>query len=665
MSPFKSAVRRLMPSPLRSVPAGVLLLIGLATTAAVVTGNPLRQFNRGNGTAVDESATSLPLILWNDNEKSGGRLEGKRFAIDLEVVRAEWRYLGPESQGTEVLAFGEAGRAPLNPGPLIRVPLGAQLSITIRNPLDRPLVVHGLGERWVAAMDSVVVPAGETRRVSFTADVAGTFYYWGSTTGTTLSGRMFEDSQLTGAFIVDAPGEQPVRERIMVMSIHFAGVDSEGEPDDATETFAINGRPWPHTERLTYDVGDTVHWRVINTAQRVHPMHLHGFYFELDAKGDMLRPGVVHPSQRRLLVTEAMEAGETMRMRWVAERPGGWVFHCHLSWHVLPNAAPGQYASTTERTNAILFPHLHGDAHNHVVEGMGGLMIGVEIRERVARTVAVPRVRRLRLIVRSDSTAGIMRRFAFTSPGADGAIATDPLRWPGPVLVMRRGEPTSVMVINMAHEPTQVHWHGLEVDSYFDGVVGVGGYSGMRTPAIMPADSFELRVTPPRAGSFMYHTHLHDIRQQSAGLYGGIVVLEPGEEWDTARDHVLLLSSNGVDNPPILNGAGDLDTLTWRVGEKHRLRLMNVTLASASARFRMVGPNGYAARWTSLAEDGADLPQHLRVVGRADVNVTIGKTMDFEFIPQRPGEYRLEVRSGGGTIFGLQVIRVEPAPEES
>ena len=42
---------------------------------------------------------------------------------------------------------------------------------------------------------------------------------------------------------------------------------------------------------------------------------------------------------------------------------------------------------------------------------------------------------------------------------------------------------------------------------------------------VMPGDSFEMRVTPPRAGSFMYHTHLNDIYQQRLGLYGP---LQPG-----------------------------------------------------------------------------------------------------------------------------------------
>src|SRR3712207_7271016 len=43
--------------------------------------------------------------------------------------------------------------------------------------------------------------------------------------------------------------------------------------------FTINGRAWPHTERLRYDIGDPVRWRIINLSTQVHPMHLHGFYF--------------------------------------------------------------------------------------------------------------------------------------------------------------------------------------------------------------------------------------------------------------------------------------------------------------------------------------------------------------------------------------------------
>ena len=49
---------------------------------------------------------------------------------------------------------------------------------------------------------------------------------------------------------------------------------------------------------------------------------------------------------------------------------------------------------------------------------------------------------------------------------------------------------------------------------------------------------FVVRFTPPRAGTFIYHTHLHDHRQLSSGLYGAMIVIEPGETFDPATDHV-------------------------------------------------------------------------------------------------------------------------------
>ena len=39
--------------------------------------------------------------------------------------------------------------------------------------------------------------------------------------------------------------------------------------------------------------------------------------------------------------------------------------------------------------------------------------------------------------------------------------------------------------------------------------------------AIAPGGSFEARFTPPRSGTFIYHTHLDDMRQQQGGTLGG------------------------------------------------------------------------------------------------------------------------------------------------
>jgi hypothetical protein len=117
---------------IRGGAAAALIITGLATAAAVGAGDSLRPFSRDGGTPVEESAVSVPLVQWHDNGESGGRLQGARFTMDLEVVRAEWRYLGAEAKGVEVLAFREAGRAPLNPGPQVRVPLSTRMAITVR-----------------------------------------------------------------------------------------------------------------------------------------------------------------------------------------------------------------------------------------------------------------------------------------------------------------------------------------------------------------------------------------------------------------------------------------------------------------------------------------------------------------------------------------------------
>lgn len=297
---------------------------------------------------------------------------------------------------------------------------------------------------------------------------------------------------------------------------------------------------------------------------------------------------------------------------------------------------------------------------------MGGLMMGIAVVPPDGWQPDEPKRRTNRLFVVSDSVPGERRRFGYVLAGPDGEPPADPVRWPGSTIVAWEGEPTSVTVINRSPEPTQVHWHGLEVDSYFDGVVGVGGHPGNLTPAIMPADSFEMRITPPRAGSFMYHTHVDDIRQQSSGLYGAFVILEEGERWDPERDLVFLLSTNSSadeeeDFTLLLNGTREPAPLVLAAGETYRLRLMNITLFHAGVRVRLVR-DGYPVRWRALAKDGADLPPHQRTVDLAERHVSVGETADFEWrAPREPAGLTLEVRSRRGELLVAQPVRVEAA----
>ena len=92
--------------------------------------------------------------------------------------------------------------------------------------------------------------------------------------------------------------------------------------DLSVATFCLNGRSWPHTERLAYAQGDSIHWRVVNFTELDHPMHLHGFYFRMDAVGNGVSDSIYTTAEQRMAVTEIIAPFQTMALSWQADRPG-------------------------------------------------------------------------------------------------------------------------------------------------------------------------------------------------------------------------------------------------------------------------------------------------------------------------------------------------------
>jgi FtsP/CotA-like multicopper oxidase with cupredoxin domain len=140
-------------------------------------------------------ATPSPLIHANDNRRAAGTLERSVLAIRLEARSGVWHPEAEDGIGVEVQAFGEEGKPLQNPGPLIRVPEGTEIRLSVRNAIPgATLVVHGLGTRPAAADDSVVLAPGAVRELRFRAGAPGTYFYWGTTTGATLVDRRTVDS---------------------------------------------------------------------------------------------------------------------------------------------------------------------------------------------------------------------------------------------------------------------------------------------------------------------------------------------------------------------------------------------------------------------------------------------------------------------------------------
>jgi manganese oxidase len=596
-----------------------------------------------------------PAIVTNDNRRPAGTLVNRVLKLDLRAAAGLWRPEGDAGPAIEVEAFGEGTSSLMVPAPLIRVTEGTEIEATVRNDLSATLRVFGFCERGASSCAPVEVPAGEARALRFEAGQPGTYHYWATTTGMPLQFRAVGDTQLSGAFVVDGAGDVARADRIFVITdwtsltrdqlMQVAAATDPGAAFlslDPKVVFLMNGLSWPHTERLTYRLNESVRWKVINLSTQVHPMHLHGFYYVVDSLGDGLRDQAFPEDQRLRVVTQLLQPGATMTITWKPERAGNWMFHCHVMRHVSPSTRLGKLEDA------------HGGDHasHQASAGMAGMILGVTIvgddDSAANGDVTPPAARKLTLVMQAEPKRfGDRPAYGFVLADGDGPAPGRSVPVPGPTLALTRGEPVEITLVNRLPEGTAIHWHGMELDSYYDGVHGWSGVGTRVTPMIAPGQSFVVRFTPPRAGTFMYHTHLHD-HQLASGLYGAMVVMDPGETFDPATDHVVVIGRAGpsADAPAMLNGERE-PRIVWAAGLKHRIRLINITPDDIFVTSLQTkdGPS----TWRPLTKDGAPLPPSRCQPGPAKQTVGVGEIYDFE--NEAPAGRRtlwLEVRSPAG-----------------
>jgi FtsP/CotA-like multicopper oxidase with cupredoxin domain len=206
-----------------------------------------------------------------------------------------------------------------------------------------------------------------------------------------------------------------------------------------------------------------------------------------------------------------------------------------------------------------------------------------------------------------------------------------------------------ITVVNRLPEATAVHWHGIELESYYDGVPGFSGASRRLSPMVQPGDSFQVRFTPPRAGTFIYHTHAEEERQQLAGLAGVLVVNEPGVSRNAAIDIPILLSAPtdlaDQGRRALVNGTSEPRTQIMQLGTTYRLRLVQMSTLRAALRVELFRDSSFST-WSTVAKDGADLPTATRALQPSRVQLGIGETLDVEIKPTTVGAMRLEIRVG-------------------
>lgn len=258
------------------------------------------------------------------------------WVFRLEAKPVRWSIL----PGRRVTAWAYDG---IVPGPEIRVPYGQRVRIEVKNSLPDPTTVHWHGIDVPNAMDGVpgvtqaAIEPGGTFTYEFDAvpagrdSAGGTFFY---------HSHVDEDRQvglgLSGAFVIEPKGggaPYDVEKTIVIAEWNLNAATGETRPAMEMEGmlpnfFTLNGKSFPATETVRVRRGQRVLFRLIGAGSFTHPMHLHGTDFAIVAKDG-------HPVKSPLKADVVQVAsGERYDIAFTPDRPGKWIFHCHIGHHL-------------------------------------------------------------------------------------------------------------------------------------------------------------------------------------------------------------------------------------------------------------------------------------------------------------------------------------------
>jgi FtsP/CotA-like multicopper oxidase with cupredoxin domain len=254
----------------------------------------------------------------------------KVFHLVAEPIRHE------VAKGLTIHAWGFNGRTP---GPVIELVQGDHVRIYVTNRLPRKTAVHWHGVILPCGQDGVYgvtqqgIMPGETFSYDFTFPHAGTFMYHSHMDTMTQEGL-----GLTGMIVVhqrNPEGPQPDRDfALMLHEWGITGGTSRPDPQVMTDfnIITINGKVFPDTEPLVAQLGDRVRIRLGNlSAMDHHPIHLHGYAFTVvETDG-----GTVPPRARWPETTVLVPVGSVRVVEFVADNPGDWAMHCHMTHHTM------------------------------------------------------------------------------------------------------------------------------------------------------------------------------------------------------------------------------------------------------------------------------------------------------------------------------------------
>ena len=252
-------------------------------------------------------------------------------------------------------------------GPTIEAVEGDRVRIYVTNHLPAPTSVHWHGILLPNGMDGVAglnqraIKPGETFKYEFTLRQHGTHMY---------HAHHDEMTQMAlgtvGPFIIHPRNpKRPRPDRDFVLMTHEWQIvvgTSRPNPNQMTDfnIFTFNAKAFPGTAPLVAKLGDRVRIRLINLgAMSHHPIHLHGYQFKITETDG----GQIQESAQHVETTALTAVGQSRTFDFVADEPGDWALHCHMTHHVMnqmgdefPNMIGVESGKLDEKIRKTLLP---------------------------------------------------------------------------------------------------------------------------------------------------------------------------------------------------------------------------------------------------------------------------------------------------------------------
>jgi FtsP/CotA-like multicopper oxidase with cupredoxin domain len=253
----------------------------------------------------------------------------KEFHLIAEPVR---RQLAP---GMTANLWGYNGQSP---GPTLECVQGDKVRIFVTNKLPEHTTIHWHGVLLPSGMDGVggltqpQIKPGQTFVYEFQMKKSGTFMYHPH------ADEMVQMAMGMMGFLVVHPKDP----RFMRVDRDFVFLMSAYDIDPGSHTPAVatmtefnlwtwNSRVFPGIDHLAVRRGDRVRIRIGNLTMTNHPIHLHGYDFQVTGTDG----GWVPKSARWPEVTTDVAVGQMRAIEFTANEAGDWAFHCHKSHHTM------------------------------------------------------------------------------------------------------------------------------------------------------------------------------------------------------------------------------------------------------------------------------------------------------------------------------------------